>query len=421
MSSKVLSNSIIYVLGDVINKAIPFLMLPILTKYLTPEDYGVIASFGAFVGFLTIFIGLSLHGAINVEFFKLKKEELRVYIVNALLILGVTTGVAFIFVFLFDSILSEKLLLEKEWLYVAVLVSLSQFITLLNTTLWIAEQKPKAYSLYQLSQTFLLTSMTVLLVIGYGYGWEGQILAMTIGSIGFALISLFFLEKRDYFTFEYNKKDIKSLLNFGVPMIPHQLAGWIRTSGDKILLISMVGASSTGLFTIGYQIAMIMTILVTAFNKAWTPYLFSQLNKEDNREQKIKIVKYTYLYFILVFLLFIILYFVSELIFKYLLDEKFLESMKFVVYILIANMFNGMYLMVVNYLFYVHKTKELAKITFSVSMGHLLMSYLFINYYGAIGVAYSGVISMFLTFLAVWFYSNKYYAMPWNIWSKDVR
>lgn len=420
MSKKVLENSLIYVGGDVLNKAVPFLMLPILTKYLSPSDYGMIASFSAVVGFLTIFIGLSLHGAINVAFFKLSREKLRIYIVNALLILGVTAIIVLMFIVLFDTSISKRILLAEEWLYIAAVVSLSQFITLVNTTLWIAEQNPRAYSIYQISQTILITMLTVLFIVGLGLEWEGQVIAMAIGYISFAMVSIFFLQKRDFLTFEHNKEDIRDLLRFGIPLIPHQLSGWIRTSGDKILLIVMVGSSSAGLFTVGYQVAMIMTLLTTAFNRAWNPYLYKLLSEKDNYKNKIKIVRWTYLYFIAVIILFILLYLISGLIFEYLLDDSFLDAMNFVVYILLANTFNGMYLMVSSYLFYTNKTKELAKITFTVSMVHIILSYLFINIFGAIGVAYSGAMSMFIIFIWVWYSSNSVYKMPWRLRKLDV-
>ena len=415
MSNKLLKNSIIYVLGDIVNKAVPFFMLPILTRYLTPEDYGLIAGFTSFVGFLTIFIGLSLHGAINVAYFRLEKEVLRVYIVNAFLILGLSASVVFFIVFLFNSSISERLFLEKEWLYVAVLTVVSQFITLLNTTLWIAEQNPKAYTIYQLAQTILMSSLTVILVVGFGFAWEGQVLALIVSSISFALISLFVLQKRNYFMFEYNREDIKDLLKFGIPMIPHQLSGWLQTSGDKILLLSMVGASATGLFTVGYQIGMIMGVLTSAFNRAWAPYMYKLLGETNLEENKIKIVKLTYIYFIAIIILILILNFISSLIFKYFLDPKFSDAMEFVIYILIANGLNGMYYMVVNYLFYTKATAILAKITFSISVLHIVMSYFMINIYGAIGVAYTGVFSLLLMFLVVWHTSNKFYKMPWNL------
>ena len=416
MSNKIFKNSIIYIVGDIVNKAVPFLLLPILTKYLTPSDYGMIAGFTSFVGFLVVFIGLSLHGAVNVAFFKLEREALRIYIVNTFLILGASSTIILFIVFLLDTSISNRLLLEKEWLYIAILVALSQFITLINTTLWIAEQNPKAYSTYQLSQTILISMLTLILVLGFGFGWEGQILALTISTVSFALISLMVLQKRNYFTPEYNKKDIKDLLHFGIPMIPHQLSGWLQTSGDKLLLLSMVGASSTGLFTVGYQIAMIMGVLTTAFNKAWTPYMYTLLEEKNLKKNKIKIVKLTYLYFIAIVVLIFILNFISGLIFKYFLDSKFSEAMEFVIYILIANALNAMYYMVVNYLFYTKKTKILAKITFSISILHIILSYFMIGLYGAIGVAYTGVISLFLTFISVWYMSNKVYEMPWFYW-----
>jgi O-antigen/teichoic acid export membrane protein len=413
MSKKLLLNSSIYVIGDIINKAVPFLMLPILTKYLTPSDYGVISSFGAFVGFLTIFIGLSLHGAINVNFFKLKHQELKIYVVNALIILLVSTMIVSMIVFIFNREITHELLLSSEWLYLAILVSLSQFITLFNTTLWIANEQPKPYILYQLSQTILVSSLSIILILGYHFDWKGQVIALSIASISFGLISMRFLYKRDYLLFKYDKKAIKNLLNFGIPMIPHQLAGWIRSHGDRIIIISLLGASATGIFAVGYQIAMIMSVLTSAFNKVWSPYLYKILSNNPSIKEKRKIVKFTYLYFVSIFILVGMLYLFSKFLFIYLIDIKFAEAEQFVIYILIANAFNGMYFMVVNYIFYREKTKELAKITFSVSILHIIMSYFMIMSFGVIGVAYSGIISMFITFIWVWYTSNQVYKMPW--------
>lgn len=40
-----IKSSLIYLVSSVINKGLPFILLPILTKYLTPEEYGIIAMF----------------------------------------------------------------------------------------------------------------------------------------------------------------------------------------------------------------------------------------------------------------------------------------------------------------------------------------------------------------------------------------
>jgi len=414
--SKFLKNSVIYAGGDIVNKAVPFLMLPILTKYLTPEDYGLIASFLSFVAFLSIFIGLSVHGAVNVNFFKLSSEKLRVYIVNAILLLCISTSVVFVVILLFDTRISERLLLDKEWIYIAVVVSLSQFLTTLNLTLWIAEEKPKPYAIYQLLQTVLITLLTLVLIIGYEFDWRGQVLAFIIGTVSFSMLSLLIMKQRNYFKLKYNREDMKDLLIFGLPLVPHQLGGWLSTNADKLLLITMVGATSTGLFTVGYQIGMMMGIVVTAFNKAWSPYLYKKLSSNPALSEKIKIVKFTYLYFIAIIILVISLDFISTLIFKYMLDESFASSQEFVIYILIAYGFSGMYFMVGNYILYEKKTKLLASITLSVAIIQVVLSYLFINMYGAIGVAYSSAISFAMTFVLVFIFSHRIYPMPWRFW-----
>ena len=62
---------------------------------------------------------------------------------------------------------------------------------------------------------------------------------------------------------------IKKYLFFGIPLIFHQLSGWLKTGANKLLLISLLGSSVTGLFQLGYQISSIMIIIVTAIHKVW--------------------------------------------------------------------------------------------------------------------------------------------------------
>jgi len=160
---------------------------------------------------------------------------------------------------------------------------------------------------------------------------------------------------------------------------------------------------------------MIMSVLTSAFNKVWSPYLYNILSNNPTIGKKQQIVKLTYIYFLAMIILVGILYLVSKFLFVYIIDDKFIQAEQFVIYILIANAFNGMYLMIVNYIFYIEKTSILAYITFSTSIIHLILSYIFIYTFGAIGATYSLVISAFINFISVWYMSNIYYPMPWGI------
>lgn len=416
MFNKLFKNSFIYVLGDVLNKSVPFFMLPLLTRYLTPEDYGIISVFGVLVSVLAVFTGLSIHGAINVNFFKMQKDDLKVFIGNCLIVLNISTLIVFIVVYLLHPIILERLALEIEWLVVALVLAFAQFLTTINLLLWMAEQRPKPYSVYQISQTFTVTALSLLLVVGFGMNWKGQLLATAIGTLLFSVISFVFIIKRGYLIFQPNKEHIKDALKFGVPLIPHSLGAWIITGADRVILMSILGATATGVYAVGYQIGMIISVLVTALTKAWSPFMNKILASNPSIAMKRKIIKFTYIYFIGILVFSIVFAYIAELVIPYLFGKNFIKSSEFIIYFAIAFAFQGMYLMVGNYIFYVKKTHILAYITFATAILHVVLLYLLINANGAIGAAQASVVSFAVTFFVAWLLASRVYEMPWRVW-----
>lgn len=83
-------------------------------------------------------------------------------------------------------------------------------------------------------------------------------------------------------------------------------------------------------------------------------------------------------------------------------------------------MLEGFYYVVVNYIFYFKKTSSLAKITFTVSILHVGISFLFVKLFGIVGAGYALVISGVIQFVLIWHLSNKIYPMPWfSFWRKN--
>lgn len=415
-------NSIIFVLGDILNKSVPFFMLPVLTRYLTPEGYGKVAMFTVLVSILFVFVGLTIHGAINVNYFRLNKSQLKVYISNTMMILAVSASIIFVFVWIFSPYLLKKILLERQWLLIAVVLAAAQFLTTVNLGLWMIDEKPKFYTIYQITQTLLTSALSILFVVGYNMGWEGELLAISLGTVTFSIISMGFIYKRGYFLWEFNKEYTVDALKFGIPLIPHTLSGWIKTGADRVIIMYVLGSAVVGVYSVAYQISMVILVLVTALNKAWIPYLFKTLSSKPSFSEKIKIVKFTYVYFIIVIVIAFIFTIIAQLLIPYFLGEKFILASEYIIYFSMAFSFQGMYFMIGNYIFYVKKTHILSYVSLLSAVIHMLLLYLFLEKYGIIGAAYTTCISAFITFILVWYLSAKVYPMPWNIFKglKDV-
>lgn len=403
----------IFMVFETLNKAIPFLMMPILTRYLTPTDYGFLTSFNIFSGFVGIIIGLSAHGAIEANYFKFTKTEMAKYISNIFSVLIVTFVLALLLVSVFHDYFYIYTKLPFYWQVVALVVALAQFITLINLTLWILERNPKSYGIYQMSQTCLIIALSLVLIVYYDYNWQGQVVSSVIGNILFAFVSLILLIKRGYLSAGLNRVYIYDFLKFGLPMILHQISNFAKGQGDKLILISLLGVSATGLFAVGHQIGLIMGILVASLHKAYYPTLFEKLSSYITRNDKMQIVKYTYVFFFGLIVFAFILICSLCIVYPYLVGNEFQETLFLTQLIIIAFVFDGMYYAVSAYIFYQKETSKLANITFSIAIFHLTMSYFAIQLFGYIGAGYVLVVSHMIQFFAVWYLSNKVYPMPW--------
>lgn len=416
---KLFKNTFIYTSSNVIGSAIPFLLLPILTRYLTPYDYGIVATFQVLLAIAVVFVGLNLRGAVSVNFFKLNKEELKIYIGNAIFIEIISFVFILCIIYIFKTYLAQLIKFPAHWLPIIIVAALGRSIFMINLTLWQVEQKALPYALFQILHVIINVGLSLILVVMLGWKWQGRLFSIVAAAIIFGVLSILIIRKRQYIVFSFNKKYVKDALFFGIPLIPHALGGWIATSIDRIFINSMVNIAATGVYVVGYQVGMIIGLLATSFNQTWTPFLFEKL-KNNRRATKIKIVKFTYLYFVAIIVLALILSFFAPSFLGFFVGKSFYSAYKYVLWIALAYAAGGMYFMVVNYIFYVKKTYILAWITFLGAGVNIGLNYFLIKANGAIGAAQATMISFFLTFFMVWILSAKVYPMPWFSFWKNI-
>jgi len=413
LKKKSFVNSLIYVGTDVLNKAIPFLLLPILTTYLTTSDYGIVTVFTAFTTLLTVFVGLSAQNAIYVNYFKYSKIRMQIYITNILLLIISSTLIVSLLLLLCYEAVSLWLEIPSLWLFLGIMYVFFQTISSILTILWMLEGKAIALGIYQIANTVSIFSLAILFIVGFKLTWVGQLLAMLIVSSIFSMVSVIILKQKNYFKFILSKKSLRDAIDFGVPLIPHKLGEWLKISADKFLLVALVGSSATGLYAVGYQITSIVMIVSVAIQKAWQPYLFKQLTNISSIYDKLRLVKLTYGIFLLIGIFSIFIYFSAPYIIDYFLDEKFHDAERFIGYLVISNFFASVNHAIIGYVYYTKKTVVLMKITLMTALLHIVVSYILILSNGSIGAAQASSISFFITFLMLGYKVNRLYDMPW--------
>ena len=408
-----IGNAFIYTITNLIRSSIPFLLLPILTRYLKPEDYGIIATFQVILSVVLILVNMNMRGAVSVNYFKMNTDELKHYIWNvAFLFLLSSLVLLTVFYFFLNRISYIINFPYGGWIIGSVIIALAQSFYTLVLTIWQAGEKPLSYGIFQISFTSLNVGLSLLFVVVYHMEWKGRLSGIALSSVLFGIIGLYLLKKKSLIATKLNLKYLRDALIFGLPLIPAAIGWKIITGIDRFFINSMVDVATTGIYAVGYQFGFIIGILANSFNAAWWPFLFKELKKNEY-QAKIRIVRVTYLYNAVIILAALLLSLISPKLIKIFIGKNYHSAYHYVLWISLGFAFNGMRFMILNYIYYVKKTYLSAWIPFLSAGVNIGLNYYLIKVNGAVGAAQATAFTFFLSFILTWMVSMKVYTMPW--------
>lgn len=422
-NSRLFKSAMVYGVSSALNGAIPFFLLPILTRYLSPSDYGQITVFTTIISFFNVIIGLNVNVAtFNYYFFKKDDPNFNFssYISNAILILIFSSFITILLVLALQGVLTELTQIPLTWILIAASTPLFQFIIFIQLAIFQAGHKPFHFATLMLLQSASNILFSLLLVAGLHLNWTGRALGISFSLYLCGLISYVVLKKKyqlSLSTFKPNKQQITGLLKFGLPLVPHTLGAVLISLADRLIISKVINLSEAGLYQAGLQISMVLLFFTEAFNKAYSPWLYSSL-KADTPGMKVKIVKFTYSYFVFILCMALLIAATPQSLISSVLGETYKDAKQFMFWSSLAFAFNGMYLMVCNYIFYAERTKYLAYITLPSGILNITLSYYLVHKLGAVGACISMCIAYLLMFLFTWYRSAQLVKMPWNLFKK---
>lgn len=400
-----------YASANIVNSAIPFLLLPVLTRVLSPAEYGAVAMFTTLMTVLSAFTGLSLHGAVSVRYFSKDTDHPR-FVGTCLAVLGVSTFVVLLIVWLFSAPLSNSINLPLPWLLAAVLGSAIQAIINIRLVVWQVKGEAVRYSFFQVSQTLLNLSLSLCLILAFGMGWEGRGVGMVVAISIFGALAIFSLQFSGRIIWNPDRDYIKAALRFGIPLIPHSLGAMMMSMSDRFIIMYLLGATATGNYAVGAQVGMLVGILADAFGKAFAPHLYGGLKDADD-SARLKIARQCLVAFLFFLLLAVIYVMVLPYVYQLLVSEAYGASLEVAQIIGFGNAFMGMYYVVSGFIFFSEKTGILSRLTISIGLLNIGLTFFLVDYMGVLGAAWSYTATQFLFFLGAWYIANRVYPMPW--------
>lgn len=394
-------NSFVYIVSDVLVKALPFFLIPIITRYLTVEEYGEVALAQTFIEVCTIILVFGSHHFYRYEFFNGKIHKEVLLFVPILIALF-----NFIFVFVASFVYISVEGGSKSWYLFIPLAAFSQSVISLIICKFQTVEKPIFVGITNFSQATTAFVFTILL-LNLGFGIDGRLSVVIftpvfIGGIVLCLI----LRKVEVKHIKASFKLFKTGFKFGAKAFPSSISWWLRSGMDRVLLQYMVGVGAVGVFSIAAQFTLVITVISGAINNAIMPSLFRSVN-ENNYSSAFRLIAAAVA---VVSIISFGLILVSPILINYVLPAEYKSVADYFTPLIIGSIFHSVFLFASNLLVADKMIAKLSTISILSSLSHLVISIFMIKYYAMHGLVWSGVISYggaIIVLISVYFYNRR--------------
>ncbi|MDB5099451.1 MAG: polysaccharide biosynthesis protein [Cyanobacteria bacterium RYN_339] len=397
---------------NILNAAIPFVFLPVMTRYLVPEDYGIAGIFLVLVGIGMPLIGLNVHAVVNLRYLERDRLDFPAFMSSAFVLVGLSAVLAGMVVAVFTGPIAWISAFPAGWLWAVVVVCAAQAVANIAATMFQIQLKPTAYGLFQTFSAVLLVALSLAFVVTMGWGWQGRIGAQVLAVVLAAAVGTGLMAREGWLTARPRRSYVADAVRFGLPLVPHYLGGYIYTMLDRMFVAQMISLRQAGLYVAGYQVCQVVTLVETSFNQAWSPWHYRELAKRDPAANR-RIVVATYAYFLLLLAFAGAFGLVVPWVMPWLLGPRYAEAGLVVPWLALAFALGGMYKMVGNYLFYAERTGTLGVITLTIAAASPAFTYGLIKLHGVVGAAEATAAAFLLQFLLTWVAASRVHPMPW--------
>ena len=395
-------DSSLYIISDAFFGGLPIILLPLFSYYLLPEEFGLYANILVLMNLFSVFIDFSGSGYYGINFHLKNNDFNRDQIfMNSISVMLINLIILFIIVSLSLDQISDFLKLSYFDIFICLFFAIITNINTLYLTKLRFFENVNLFVRLRLMQVFFHCLFAVFFVIILDYSWEGRYYGHFL-SIFIIFPIVIYHERNNIKFINFFNSSYKYLFApylFGLSLLPHVLASWIKTGLDRVLLTNSENISANGIYSTAFQLSMVLVLLGVGFNKAFTPLIYKLLSKKDFKNSRILLLQFFGLNFIATIVLLIIYPFIVKLF----LSEEYISVLPITPYVIIAQGFLNIYIIASSILFFLKQTSLLSFISIISAIIHVLFLYILVNEYLEFGAAISFLISAIIQTILVVF------------------
>ena len=407
-----IKNNLTYSFGHLFILGIALFLLPLYTRYLSPDEYGVIDLLMIVGTLVNLTIALEISQGLERYYHDAKNDiEKKEYSSSAFWFSLFINLLFFLICYLFNDHISSLLFDDNNkkqiFLLAAFAITSNGMFIFIQTQLRI-QIKAKESVVSSLVYFFVLSIVTIYLLVIKNLKLEGIFFGQIAGNIVASIVAIYFVRKSYGFVFSFKK--FKSMIVYSSPLVLSNIALVISIYIDRLSINHFLGLNDLGIYGVAYRFTAIAGLLIFGFKQALSPLIFKNYM---NKNTPIEISKIFNIFVILsVFTVAFSILFSGEII-LFFTHEAYFSSASLISILIMAVLFFNMHTFAPGLLIK-KKTKAISVISIICAIANFCLNYYLIPIFGLEGAAYSSLFCAISFFIILSFLSNKYYPIPYN-------
>ncbi len=268
---KTAKHSAIYATGTIIRRLTGLVMLPIYTRYLTPEDYGVVELLTMAIEITGILIGLRISQVMFRYYIMAESEVRKREVVSTVLFTVIASSIIGAMVlFISAENLTRFIFGSLDYLFefkLYILILITNAITAVGLSFVRAQQKPTLFLTISLGSLILQVGMNLLFVVMYEMHVVGVVYgALVTGIVLSTSLAAYMIFKVGV---HYSYALAAELLRFVAPLMMASVATFYVSYADKYFIRVFGSLEEVGLYSLALRLSAIMSTIFEAFNMSW--------------------------------------------------------------------------------------------------------------------------------------------------------
>lgn len=396
-----LENILVYGLGGVISKAVPLLMLPIITRLMPDTFYfGLNDISTTIVSFGSAIAVLGMYDAMFRLFFDREDEDYRKMICSTTLAftMGLSILVFCILIF-FKETWAQIFFADRKYTNLLVLSAMSILIGATNSIVSAPTRMRNQRKVFLVTNTLspiISYAISIPLLVKGMY-----IVALPLAAVISALTIEIIFAVLNHGWFSIKRIDcsyLRPLLAIAIPLFPNFLVYWVFNSCDRLMISQMLGMDYNGIYAIGGKVGQVSQLIYTAFAGGWQFFAFSTMKDKDQVDMTSHIFEYLAA---IAFGAGILMAACSKTIFRILFTGDYVQGYTVAPYLFLAPLMLMLFQVIVNQFIVIKKTWYNLLALVVGALVNVVLNYILIPLIGiegaAIGTLVGYIVSIVIT------------------------